>query len=80
MDDQNLRKVFGAVLRQARKRTGLSQERFALESGFDRTTISTLERGVKQPTLATIFRLADSLGVKPATLIARVDAERKKAD
>ena len=80
MENKDLRKIFGTVLRQARERTGLSQERFALESGFDRTSISTLERGVHQPTLTTIFVLADSLGVKPATLIARVDAERKKAD
>ena len=43
MDNTELRKTFGAVLREARERTGLSQERFALQAGLDRTTISMLE-------------------------------------
>ena len=78
MDNTELRKTFGAVLRQARERTGLSQERFALQAGLDRTTISMLERGVHQPTLSTIFVLADNLEIKAATLIARVDKKRTR--
>lgn len=78
MEEQDLRKIFGEVLRRARERTGLSQERFALQAGLDRTSISTLERGIHQPTLNTLFVLAENLGIKPATLIARVDMERRK--
>lgn len=80
MENQDLKKMFGAVLRESRERTGLSQERFALKAGLDRTTVSLLERGSQQPTLTTLFVLADNLGVKPATLVARVDAKRKTGD
>ena len=76
MDNAELRKTFGAVLREARERTGLSQERFALQAGLDRTTISMLERGVHQPTLSTLFVLAGNLDIKAATLIGRVDKKR----
>ena len=76
MQNTDIRKTFGAVLREAREHTGLSQERFALQAGLDRTTISMLERGVHQPTLSTIFILADTLEIKAATLIARVDKKR----
>ena len=80
MENQDLKKIFGAVLRETRERTGLSQERFALKAGLDRTTISMLERGVQQPTLSTLFVLADHLDIKAATLIARVDKKRTEGD
>ena len=50
---------------------GLSQESLALEADVDRTFISLLERGMRQPTLETLFKLAAVLEVAPATLVAR---------
>ncbi len=52
----------------------------ALQAGLDWTTISMLERRVHQPTLSTIFVLADTLDIKAATLIARVDKKRARVD
>jgi transcriptional regulator with XRE-family HTH domain len=66
--------AFGRVLREARIKAALSQEVLALESGIDRTFVSLLERGMRQPTLATLFRPAEVLGVSPATLVARTAA------
>ena len=80
MKNTELQKTFGSVLREARERTGLSQERFALQAGLDRTTISMLERGVHQPTLSTLFILADNLDIKAATLVARVDKMRTRLE
>lgn len=64
--------AFGLVLRDLRKGRALSQETLALESQLDRTFISLLERGLRQPSLTTIFQLARPLGLSPEDLVARV--------
>ena len=64
---------FGKVLREAREATQLSQENFADAVGMDRTTISLLERGKQSPTVETVWRLSEHLGVKPSELMARVE-------
>ncbi len=69
----SIRKAFGEVLREARRKQKLSQERLALESGMDRAYISRLERGLTQPTLETIFRLSAILQVSSSTLVRRVE-------
>lgn len=73
--DDSLKHVFGAVLRQARIDAGLSQESLALQSGLDRTYISLLERGLRQPTLTSLFALACSLRVAPHILIRRTEED-----
>jgi len=72
-----LQKAFGDILRQKRNKAGFSQEQLALECSLDRTYISLLERGLRQPTLATLFTLANSLGIKPSKLINSVESELK---
>jgi transcriptional regulator with XRE-family HTH domain len=66
-------KAFGQVLREIRQSFKISQEKLGLESGYHRTYISLLERGVKSPTLTTIYNLSKTLGVKPSVLIERVE-------
>jgi len=66
--------AFGIVLRDLRQARSLSQEALALESGLDRTFVSLLERGLRQPSLTTILQLARSLGVAPDDLVAEVVA------
>lgn len=73
MNVRRAQEVFGQVLREARKRRGLSQEALALESGVDRTFVSQIERGVRQPSLTTVFRLSEVLKLKPSLIIARVE-------
>lgn len=62
------RQILGTNLRRLRKARGLSQERFALEHGFDRTYISGIERGRRNPTVLVVGRLAEALGVELADL------------
>lgn len=57
----------GRALRTARKALGFSQEAFSLISG--RTYISSLERGIKSPTLNKIDALSAGLGIHPLTLV-----------
>ncbi|MBK1633697.1 hypothetical protein CKO31_23735 [Thiohalocapsa halophila] len=66
--------AFGIVLRDLRRRRSLSQEALAQESELDRTFISLLERGLRQPSLTTILQLAGPLGVRPERLLADVVA------
>lgn len=64
--------AFGLVLRELRHERDLSQETLALESELDRTFISLLERGLRQPSLTTILQIAKPLGVLPQDLVASV--------
>jgi transcriptional regulator with XRE-family HTH domain len=67
----NVAQAFGEALRLARKDSKLSQEALALESGIDRTFVSMLERGIRQPALSTVFALCVPLGISPGTLVDR---------
>ena len=66
--------AFGKALRQARHSRRISQEALALESGLDRTYVSMLERGKRQPTLAAVFLLAKTLDTDPALLVKEAKA------
>ena len=59
--------AFAKSLREARKALGLTQEDFSLLSS--RTYDSSLERGIKSPTLDKIEDLAKVLKIHPLTLI-----------
>jgi len=67
--------AFGRVLREYRLKAALSQEALALEAGIDRTFVSLLERGHRQPSLGTVFQLAKILRVSAATLVAKTAAK-----
>lgn len=60
---------FGLVVRRARMAAGLSQEGLAMLAGLDRTYVSSLERGKRNPTLATLERLASALGRSLSSLL-----------
>ena len=64
-----LARKFGLRVKTARRELGLSQEDFAERAGMDRTYISGIERGIRNPTLAVIARLAAALGISVAELM-----------
>jgi transcriptional regulator with XRE-family HTH domain len=72
-------KAFGLILREIRVSRNLSQEELAYQCDLDRTFISLLERGKRQPTLTTILKLARTLGVAASTLVAKTEG-RADAD
>lgn len=65
--------VFGKVLRELREANHISQEKLAEYCELDRTYISLLERGLRQPTITTIFKLAKALNISPSRLIEEVE-------
>lgn len=61
---KNITDQFGQRVRKLRLEAGLSQEAFADKCGLDRTYISGIERGVRNPTLEVIAVIAMGLGIR----------------
>ena len=64
-------RAFGDVIRTIRQELGMSQMKFHVKTGLDRTFISDLERGVQCPSLRTIYRVAAGLETPAGNLIRR---------
>ncbi|MEM1154563.1 MAG: helix-turn-helix transcriptional regulator [Pseudomonadota bacterium] len=69
----DIRRKFGQRVRALRRERGWSQEEFADRSGLHRTYVSSVERGVRNPTLTVIERLAAALQLSMAELMGGVD-------
>lgn len=72
-------KAFGAILRRNREEKGYSQEELALNCGLDRTFISLLERGLRQPSISTVFNLAAQLGLSANEFVRQVERYQKRS-
>lgn len=72
------RLAFGERVRELRQQLGMSQEAFAHHADFDRTYISGIERGIRNPTLDVIYRLADALEC-PVTRLFADDGQKPAA-
>ena len=72
-----MRQRVGQNLRRLRLEKGQSQEDFAFECGIHRTYISGLERGVRNPTITVLDKIAKALKVSPAVLLEDVPRARK---
>lgn len=67
--------AFGKAVRAAREQLGVSQEKFSPLAGLDRTYISGIERGLRNPTLWVISRLAEGLELPPSELVRRTEEQ-----
>lgn len=65
---EDIRTLLGQRVRTLRMEAGLSQESFAEKCGLDRTYISGIERGTRNPTLEVLYILAAALHTELATL------------
>jgi transcriptional regulator with XRE-family HTH domain len=68
---ESYRKILGRNVRTARKALGWSQEQLAFETDIDRTYISGIERGVRNPSLDMLVKLAKTLKTSPSNLLDR---------
>ena len=66
-------KSIGSVLRQIRLRKGLSQEVLSGLAQLDRTHYSKIERGLRTPTLETIFKIANAIDTKPHLIVKEIE-------
>lgn len=69
MDRNTLLVAFGLALRQARTAKGISQEELADLAGLHRTYIGSVERGERNPTLVSLYRIAEALDIPAAALL-----------
>ena len=67
-ESSGLKKGFGKRVREERTKLGLSQEELGFQSGLDRTYISGIERGKRNPSLQNIGKIARALKVSTTEL------------
>jgi transcriptional regulator with XRE-family HTH domain len=65
----DIRKQVGINVRRLREGRDLSQEELAFEAELHRTYISGVERGVRNPTVTVVAKIAKALGVTPDQLL-----------
>jgi transcriptional regulator with XRE-family HTH domain len=68
---EDVRKIVGRNVRRLREEAGLSQEKLALEAELDRTYVSGVERGVRNPTVTVVARIAKALNIEPNKLLIK---------
>ena len=65
----DMRRLVGENVARLRRRQGLTQERLAEKSGFSQQYLSGLEKGLRNPTVVTVFEIAQALGVSHLELL-----------
>ena len=74
---EQLLQKFGDRLKLLRLDRNMSQEAFATICNFDRTYISGLERGIRNPSLTCIVRLSVGLHLNIEEFIKGIDLEHE---
>ena len=76
--EEDLKKAFGKALKQVRLSKGYTQLDLGELADCHFTFISQIERGVRQPTITTIFKLANVLEINPEELVKKTRLKYKK--
>lgn len=71
--------TLGEAIRRSREELALSQEELADAADMHITHLGGLERGVRNPSYATLLKLAKALRIEPGALVSLGDALRQKA-
>lgn len=72
--------ALGRAVRQIRSERGLSQENLALDAGLDRTYVSGVERGRRNPSYGSLLKLALALGVKVSVIVLTAEDLSEQED
>lgn len=62
-------RAVGEAIRRIREEKGLSQEELANRAGIHRTYVGGVERGERNPTVESLKKIADGLGVEPEEIL-----------
>jgi transcriptional regulator with XRE-family HTH domain len=72
--------VLGLNVRRWREEKGLTQEALAERADLDPTYISGIERGMRNPSVLSVVRIAKALGVTTSQLMERVDDDNNSSN
>ena len=61
--------LVGNIIQKCRKSKGMTQEVLSGLAGLDRTHYSKIERGLRSPTIDTLFKIASALDIAPHDMI-----------
>lgn len=64
-------RLLGVNVRHQRKLKGMTQEQLAAAADMERSYVSDLERGTRNPSVAALGRIADALGIEPHILLLK---------
>lgn len=64
-------RLFGVNVRHQRKLKGMTQEQLAAAAEMERSYVSDLERGTRNPSVAALGRIAEALEIEPYLLLLR---------
>lgn len=65
----DMRRIVGENVRRARLAAGMTQEELSERCGFSQQYLSGVERGHRNPTIVTLYELAQALGVSHVSLV-----------
>lgn len=68
-------KLVGRIIQAYRENRGISQEVLSGLAGLDRTHYSKIERGLRTPTLDTLFKIAYALGISPHEIVEVIEKQ-----
>lgn len=77
MFNKPLAENVGALVRELRMATGMSQEAFADQCGVHRTYIGSIERGEKAITLETAQKIVESLNISLSQFFQKLEEKSK---
>lgn len=69
---------FGKACRYYRQKAGISQEKFALKIGMDRTYYSSVESGKRNISLQNIKKIADGFAINVSQLFQKAESIQKE--
>jgi len=69
------KKRMGQIIGMLRTELDMSQEMLSGLAGIDRSHLGKIENGVKNPTVETLWKIAEALGIKLSELISMVEVE-----
>lgn len=74
-EPQELKRIVGQILARLRREAGITQEKLAEIAEIERGYVSLIERGLRMPTVDTVFRLCRGLDCRPSELIQAVETQ-----
>ena len=77
---QKILRALGHLVKQRRTALGISQEELGMRANLDRTYISGVERGVRNPSITAITSLASGLGTTVSNLLDNLEIEAENIE